>query len=253
MLPHADACWRICNKRRMKILYHTEKSPIKSNSIFPNARTFSTLSHILYRCFQIRLMHTYCTWESLTRTWQYFMCHPLCWGRVSVAQSVATRAVNAGVVSSNPSMAKILSDIWQKLPWQASFAFHQLANSLCGNAASCLESMLWGGLVWESHETHELVNWSPWYDWKKNRYCLTKNIYCVEDEIHFLVICPLYDNIRKYRFLQKWTRQPPSQQLFIEIMSDISFNAVTTVAKFLIKAFELRDNVQDWVYNTAVI
>ena len=71
------------------------------------------------------------------------------------AQSVATWAVNAEVVSSNPSLANILSDFWQKWLWQASFVFHQWASSPCGKAASCLESMLCGVLVWENQETYE--------------------------------------------------------------------------------------------------
>ena len=59
---------------------------------------------------------------------------------------VATWADNPGAVSSNPSFANILSDVWQKSLWPASFVFHQWANR-CGKAASCLESMLCGSLV----------------------------------------------------------------------------------------------------------
>ena len=79
---------------------------------------------------------------------------------------VAMWAVNQGVVRSNPSSANIIYDVWQKSLWQASFVFHHRANSLCGKAASCLESMLCGVLVWENQETYEEVNWLPWYDWK---------------------------------------------------------------------------------------
>ena len=75
--------------------------------------------------------------------------------RTPVAQSVATPAVNPGVMSSNPSSANILSDVWQKSLWHASCVYPQWANSLCGKAASCLESMLHGVLVWENQETYE--------------------------------------------------------------------------------------------------
>ena len=44
--------------------------------------------------------------------------------RAPVTQSVAIRAVNARVVSSNPSSANIILDVWQKSLWQASFVFH---------------------------------------------------------------------------------------------------------------------------------
>ena len=64
---------------------------------------------------------------------------------------VATRAVNPGVVSSNHSSANILSDVWQKSLWHVSFVFHLWVNSLCGKAASCLECILYGVLVWERY------------------------------------------------------------------------------------------------------
>ena len=62
--------------------------------------------------------------------------------RPPVAQLVTMQAVNPGVVSSNLSSANIFSDDWQKSLWQASFVFHQWANSLCGKAGGCLVSML---------------------------------------------------------------------------------------------------------------
>ena len=75
-------------------------------------------------------------------------------GRAPVAQSAATRAVNPGVMRSNPSSANILSDVWQKSLWHSSFT-NGLFNSLCRKAASCLERMLCGVLLWENQETHE--------------------------------------------------------------------------------------------------
>ena len=45
--------------------------------------------------------------------------------RALIAQLVATRAVNQGVVSPNPSSANTLSDLWQISLWQASFVFHK--------------------------------------------------------------------------------------------------------------------------------
>ena len=59
--------------------------------------------------------------------------------------------------------------VWQKSLWQALCVIHQWANSLCGKAASCLESMLCQVLVWESQKTWvgELVDviWQK-YCWK---------------------------------------------------------------------------------------
>ena len=69
----------------------------------------------------------------------------------------------------------------------------------------------------------------------------------IDRDYRFCRYC-LTDNIRKDLFLQKWTRQ-----LIKEIMSDISFNAVTTVATFLIKTFELRDNVHNIINNVLFV
>ena len=54
------------------------------------------------------------------------------YSRAPGAQSVATRAVNPEVVSSNPSSANILSVVWQKAIVTSAFIFLQWANSLCG-------------------------------------------------------------------------------------------------------------------------
>ena len=81
------------------------------------------------------------------------------------------------VVSSNRSFAYILSDVWQKSLWQASFVFHQWTNSLCEKATSCLKRLLCLVQVWDSQETHGKVIWSPWYDRKLFKMALTKASY----------------------------------------------------------------------------
>ena len=71
--------------------------------------------------------------------------------------SVLTRAVNPGVVSSNPSSANILHDVWQWSLWQASFVFHQWPISLCGKAACCLEGML---MYWCEKAKKHMSRWT---------------------------------------------------------------------------------------------
>ena len=58
-----------------------------------------------------------------------FMFVPPCLNqsRAPIARSVATKAVNPGVASSNPGSANIISAIWQKSMQLASFVFHQWA------------------------------------------------------------------------------------------------------------------------------
>ena len=66
--------------------------------------------------------------------------------RAPVAQSVATWAVNPGVVSSNPGSANFLSDDDRSL---CDMRHLSTINglSLCGKAASCLGRLLCGVLV----------------------------------------------------------------------------------------------------------
>ena len=64
--------------------------------------------------------------------------------RAPVALSVVTRAVNQEVVSSNPSSANIIFDVWQKSLWQASFVFHQWAYSICGKRSQLIgKNVVW--------------------------------------------------------------------------------------------------------------
>ena len=49
----------------------------------------------------------------------------------------------------DPGSVSILSDVWQKSMWP------EWATSLSGKAASCLEILMSGVLVWKKRETHE--------------------------------------------------------------------------------------------------
>ena len=111
---------------------------------------YNHLNPILICCF-LKSHHWYLNLFHL----QTYVMRPQ---RPSLGSSVwLTLTVNPGVVRSNPKSANVHSDVWHKSLCQASFVFHQWAYSLSGKAASCLESMLCGLLVWESSETYAYV------------------------------------------------------------------------------------------------
>lgn len=74
------------------------------------------------------------------------------------------------------------------------------------------------------------------------KFCLNRNIQVIEDELHFLLHCPLYCNLRNMYFLQRWKVQPCCLQTFVNIMSDNSTEAILSLSKYLYYSFETRAN-----------
>ncbi len=64
---------------------------------------------------------------------------------------------------------------------------------------------------------------------------------CVEDEIHFVIECPLYDNLRNRHIVT--TQALSSLENFINILSSKNQNILRNLAMFLDKAFEYRNTV----------
>ena len=49
-------------------------------------------------------------------------------------------------------------------------------------------------------------------------YCLNTNIYIIEDDLHFVLMCPLYDNLRKRHFPHNGNNNLPTKHLLNRIM-----------------------------------
>ena len=71
-------------------------------------------------------------------------------------------------------------------------------------------------------------------------YCQQQGIYIVEDEVHFLLHCPMYKTLRQTYFLNIWSESVLCIQLFIRIMSDSNRESIMSLAKYLEAAFDLR-------------
>ena len=62
----------------------------------------------------------------------------------------------------------------------------------------------------------------------------------VEDEFHFLFVCPLYDDLRNQYIPSFYTRQPLSQYKFIELMNNRKPETIRNCARYLFYASQKR-------------
>ena len=70
--------------------------------------------------------------------------------------------------------------------------------------------------------------------------CLKRNVFVIEDEFHFLLNCPQYDELRSLYFVDEWKNAYPTITLFYRIMSDNKEINIKQLAKYLIEAFKLK-------------
>ena len=76
--------------------------------------------------------------------------------------------------------------------------------------------------------------------------CLERNIHVVEDEFHFLMVCPAHDDLRTLYFHAKWKSSYPTKELFTEIMADPRPMCIKSLAKCLVESFKIRKLSYIW-------
>ena len=70
------------------------------------------------------------------------------------------------------------------------------------------------------------------------KFCYTNfGSYVVEDDFHFVLLCPLYNHIRSH-YIQKYFSHP-SPATFISLISSKSHNVIRDIAGFLYDAGKL--------------
>ena len=69
---------------------------------------------------------------------------------------------------------------------------------------------------------------------------LSRNVYVVENEVHFLLCCPLYDNLRNSYFRSEWLNSSPCEQIFVFIMCDKRQESLFLLYKNIVNSFALR-------------
>ena len=79
----------------------------------------------------------------------------------------------------------------------------------------------------------------------KERICKSCHLRKIEDEIHFLLECPAYDNIRE-EFLKKLIDENRSgllEEIFISIMKSNDCTTIKSLCKYLELAFVKRNEI----------
>ena len=82
--------------------------------------------------------------------------------------------------------------------------------------------------------------------------CLKRNVYIVEDEFHFFLVCPAFDDIRELYFKPEWKNALTTKQTFYNIMSSNAKLDILSVSKYLLCSFSLRKellNTVKLIYN----
>ena len=71
--------------------------------------------------------------------------------------------------------------------------------------------------------------------------CLKINCYIVEDEFHFLLVCPMYHELRTLYFKDRLKHANPTIKLYYDIRSICSRTHVNSLMKYLEEAFKFRE------------
>ena len=77
--------------------------------------------------------------------------------------------------------------------------------------------------------------------------CLKRNVYIVEDEFHFFLVCPAFDDIRELYFKPEWKNALTTKQTFYNIMSSNARIDILSVSKYLLCSFSLRKDLLNTV------
>ena len=73
---------------------------------------------------------------------------------------------------------------------------------------------------------------------RKERICTKCNMNVIEDEYHFVLVCPLYRQLR-LEILPKYYRRWPTKNKFIRLLTSTSIVLLNKLAKFVYIAFDL--------------
>lgn len=76
---------------------------------------------------------------------------------------------------------------------------------------------------------------------RNDRKCTLCNLNEIEDEYHFIIICPFYSEIRK-EYISKYYVNKPSMHKFIELLNCTNGKMLKHLAIYAIKAFKLKNS-----------
>lgn len=79
---------------------------------------------------------------------------------------------------------------------------------------------------------------------RQNRLCKLCNMNMVENEYHFVLVCPFYNDLRRQYLPSHYCRWP-SKNKFINLLKDCQTSIIKRVSKFVYLAMEKRKNMLD--------
>ena len=68
------------------------------------------------------------------------------------------------------------------------------------------------------------------------KYCSTE----IEDEMHFILLCPLYVHLRK-TFIKPYYWRKPSVFKLVQLLSTTNVKELCSLGKYIYRSFQLRD------------
>ena len=77
-------------------------------------------------------------------------------------------------------------------------------------------------------------------DYRFCPFCLERNVFTIEDEFHFFMVCPMYTDLREKYFKPDW-KIILSLHKFYSIMNLTDASSIFAISKFLVGAFDLRN------------
>jgi hypothetical protein len=77
---------------------------------------------------------------------------------------------------------------------------------------------------------------------REMRICTQCNMKVVEDQYHFLLVCPKYRDLRQ-RYFKHYFCVFPTKQKFIGLMASQNRNMLLNIGKYLLNAFKIRNPI----------
>ena len=77
---------------------------------------------------------------------------------------------------------------------------------------------------------------------RNERKCTFCDMNDLEDEYHFVLVCPLYADLRQ-KYIKKYFYKKPSVHKFIELMSTKNNSILKNLSKFVLEAFKCRSSL----------
>ena len=78
---------------------------------------------------------------------------------------------------------------------------------------------------------------------RNERKCTFCDMNDLEDEYHFVLVCPVYADLRK-KYLKKYFYKKRSVHKFIELMSTKNNSILKNLSKFVLEAFKCRSSLK---------